>query len=183
MAGLVDDLFELSRIHAGRLEVSLHAVSLGDVVSDAVASALPVARAKGVRLEAQEGGYARVRGSEPELGRVMGNLLLNAIRHTPADGVVTVRGGADDRSGWVAVSDGCGGIPDADLPRVFDVAFRGEAARSPAPQRQRRGLSPAGADSAWPSCAGSSTSIRATSPWSTPSDGCRFTVRLPVATA
>ena len=40
-------------------------------------------------------------------------------------------GGHDDSGGWVAVSDGCGGIPDADLPRVFDVAFRGATARTP----------------------------------------------------
>jgi signal transduction histidine kinase len=131
MAELVDDLFELSRINAGALRLTLHAVALGDVVSDAVASAAPVAAARRVRLVAADGGWPTVHGSEPELSRIVANLLRNAIRHTPSDATVTVSGGRDDGGGWLAVSDGCGGIPDADLPRVFDVAFRGEAARTP----------------------------------------------------
>lgn len=129
MASLVDDLFELSRINAGALRLTLEAISLGDVVSDAVASAAPVAAARGVHLVADATGWPKVRGSEPELSRIVSNLLRNAIRHTPSDGTVTVSGGRDDGGGWVAVSDACGGIPEADLPRVFDVAFRGSAAR------------------------------------------------------
>jgi signal transduction histidine kinase len=62
---------------------------------------------------------------------VLRNLLSNAIRHTPADGVVSVQVGTDDRSAFVEVVDGCGGIPPDDLPRVFDVAFRGTTARTP----------------------------------------------------
>jgi signal transduction histidine kinase len=131
MARLVDDLFELSRINAGALRLTLDTVSLGDVISDAVASAAPVAAARRVRLLAASGGWPTVRASEPELARIVANLLRNAIRHTPSDGTVTISGGRDERGGWVAVSDACGGIPEADLPRVFDVAFRGEQARTP----------------------------------------------------
>jgi signal transduction histidine kinase len=131
MTRLVDDLFELSRISAGTLRLSLDAVFLGDVVSDAVASAGPVAQARRVRLVASGGAWPTVRGSEPELSRVVANLLRNAIRHTPADGTVRVSGGRDAGAAWLAVSDTCGGIPAADLPRVFDIAFRGEAARTP----------------------------------------------------
>jgi signal transduction histidine kinase len=140
MASLVDDLFELSRINAGALRLSLAAVALGDVVSDAVASAEPLAAAARVRLVAG-GDWPTVRGSEPELARVMANLLRNAIRHTPSDGTVEVTGGrAADGGVWVAVSDACGGIPEHDLPRVFDVAFRGEAARTPGASRGGLGL-------------------------------------------
>jgi signal transduction histidine kinase len=131
MASLVDDLFELSRINAGALRLSLATVSLGDVVSDAVASATPVAVAHGVHLVAAEMGWPTVVGSEPELSRVVANLLRNAIRHTPSDGTITVTGGRDSTGGWLAVTDACGGIPEADLPRVFDVAFRGHSARTP----------------------------------------------------
>src|SRR5437763_16463442 len=88
MAALVDDLFELSRINAGALRLSLASVSLGDVVSDAVASAAPVATAYGVRLVAAGGDWPTVRGSEPELSRIVANLLRNAIGHTPVDGTV-----------------------------------------------------------------------------------------------
>jgi signal transduction histidine kinase len=131
MAGLVDDLFELSRINAGALRLSSAAVALGDVVSDAVASAEPIAAARRVRLVAAAGDWPTVLGSEPELSRIVANLLRNAIRHTPSDGTVSVTGGRDEAGGWLAVSDGCGGIPEADLHRVFDVAFRGELARTP----------------------------------------------------
>jgi signal transduction histidine kinase len=131
MAELVDDLFELSRINAGTLRLTPAAVSLGDVVSDAVESAAPLAAVAGVKLVAADGDWPTVAGSEPELGRIVGNLLRNAIRYTPADGTITVTGGKESSGGWLAVSDSCGGIPDADLPRVFDVAFRGAPARTP----------------------------------------------------
>ena len=131
MAALVDDLFELSRITAGALRVTMERVALGDVISDAVASAAPVAAARGVRLVAAEAGWPVVQASEPELSRIVGNLLRNAIRYTPSDGTVTISGGRDADGGWFAVTDTCGGIPDTDLPRVFDVAFRGESARTP----------------------------------------------------
>jgi signal transduction histidine kinase len=131
MADLVDDLFELSRINAGALRLSLAAVSLGDVVSDAVALATPIAAARRVSLVAANGNWPTVRGSERELSRIVLNLLRNAIRHTPSDRAVVVTGGRDAGAGWLAVTDSCGGIPESDLPRLFDVAFRGEVARTP----------------------------------------------------
>jgi signal transduction histidine kinase len=197
MAGLVDDLFELSRINAGALRLNLANVALGDVVSDVVASAAPIAAAKRVELVAVPGGWPTVRGSEPELARILGNLLRNAVRHTPGGGRVEVTGGfvpaeraagvravqgravqgrAEDGYGWFAVTDGCGGIPEADLPRVFEPAFRGEAARTPGSDPSGglglsivRGLAQAHAGE---------VTVR-----NVPG-GCRFEVRLPaVATA
>ncbi|GAA3202872.1 sensor histidine kinase [Dactylosporangium siamense] len=132
MAALVDDLFELSRINAGALRLTLSDVPLGDVVSDAIASATPLAEAAGISLVAGSDGWPTVRGSVPELSRVVNNLVRNAIRYTPPDGTIVITGGQDATGGWLAVSDTCGGIPEADLPRVFDVAFRGTPARTPA---------------------------------------------------
>jgi signal transduction histidine kinase len=131
MTRLVDDLFELSRINAGALRLSLSTVPLGEVVSDAVAVTAPIAQARRIRLVAAERGWPTVSASEPELARVVANLLLNAVRYTPADGTVWVSGGSDRDGAWLAVADTCGGIPEADLPRVFDVAFRGETSRTP----------------------------------------------------
>lgn len=132
LSAMVDDLFELSRIHAGALRLQLAAVPLRDVVSDAVAALHPTAAAKRVRILAESPGgpWPVVHGSDPELARVVRNLLVNAIRHTPSDGTVVVAAGSDGDGAWFAVQDACGGIPEADLPRLFDVAFRGEAARS-----------------------------------------------------
>lgn len=138
LARLVDDLFELSRIEADALQLTLRPVSLGELVSDAVAAAAASADAKGVVLAGRvddRGQDAAVSASPPELTRVVHNLLDNAIRHTPAGGtvevVVTAWPGEGGGQAEVAVSDGCGGIPDADLDRVFDLAYRGDPARTP----------------------------------------------------
>jgi signal transduction histidine kinase len=131
MARLVDDLGELSRIHARQLDLAMSSVPLGDLVSDAISSATPLAAARGVHIVADESGWPTVTGSEPELGRVVANLLTNAIRYTPHDGTVLVSAGQESDTVWLAVADTCGGIPPVELERVFDVAFRGQRARSP----------------------------------------------------
>jgi signal transduction histidine kinase len=131
LAQLVDDLFELSRIEADALHLTLEPVPLGELVSDAVASAGPVALAKGVQLSGRVEGRPAVPGSVPELTRVVRNLVDNAIRYTPAGGSVEVEVGGEDGSAEVSVRDGCGGIPAGELDRVFDLAYRGDAARSP----------------------------------------------------
>lgn len=132
LSGMVDDLFQLSRITSGALTLTLSAVPLHEVVSEAVAVEGVAAARKGVRVEAAEdSNWPVVRGSDPELARVVRNLLSNAIRHTPPDGAVVVAAGVSDDRAWLRVDDGCGGIPAEDLDRVFDVAFRGEGARTP----------------------------------------------------
>ncbi|MUN41128.1 sensor histidine kinase [Actinomadura litoris] len=128
---MVDDLFELSRIHAGALRLSRRRVGLGDLVAEAVAGAEPLARAKGVRLRGDVREGLPVQVDTGELGRALRNLVVNAIRHTPSDGAVEIVGDVQDGEARLTVADACGGIPEADLPRVFDVAFRGEAARTP----------------------------------------------------
>ncbi len=131
MVRMVDDLFELSRIHAGVLQLSLQRVALADLVSEAIAGADPVARAAGVRLGGAVDQGVQVRADPAGLSRVVANLVMNAIRHTPADGVVSITGRVVDDGVELTVSDSCGGIPEADLPRVFDVSWRGDPARTP----------------------------------------------------
>lgn len=133
LAGMVDDLFQLSRITSGALRLSLAAVPLGEVVSEAVAAESARATSKGVRLAAEaDAVWPVVWGSDPELARVVRNLVSNAVRHTPPDGTVVLAAGTEDGQAWLRVQDGCGGIPEHDLERVFDVAFRGTTARTPA---------------------------------------------------
>ncbi|HEU0241203.1 MAG TPA: HAMP domain-containing sensor histidine kinase [Micromonosporaceae bacterium] len=178
MTELVDDLFELSRINAGALRLSLGDVPLGDVVSDAVASAEPIATAKRIQLHAERGEWPTVQASEPELARIVGNLLRNAIRYTPPDGSVIVSGGRDDHGGWFSVSDACGGIPDDDLPRVFDVAFRGEAARTPRTGHDHDG---AGGGLGLAIVRGLVEAQRGEVAVTNVGGGCRFLVHLPAA--
>ena len=170
---MIDDLFELSRIHAGALRLSKRMVGLEDLVAEVVASAEPVARHKGVRLTG-----AAVRGmpvfvDSAEMGRALRNLVTNAIRHTPPDGGVDVLAEVQGGMACVSVSDACGGIPPADLPRVFDVAFRGESARTPGPQ-EGAGLGLSIARGIVEAHSGQ-IAVRNAGP------GCQFLIRLPLA--
>src|SRR5690349_19986205 len=103
-----------------------------ELVVDVVAGSLPMAEAGGVRLRA-EAGHALTRGDPAELARVLANLVVNSMRHTPSDGTVQVTGGSDGAEVVNAVSDGCGGIAEHDLERVFDAGWRGSPARTPDP--------------------------------------------------
>ncbi|PRC54033.1 two-component sensor histidine kinase, partial [Mycobacterium sp. ITM-2017-0098] len=73
----------------------------------------------------------RVVGSDRALARVLSNLVANAIAHTPSGGSVGLALGADEDSAWARVDDTGVGIDEADLPRVFDVAYRGSNSRVP----------------------------------------------------
>jgi signal transduction histidine kinase len=131
MVRMVDDLFELSKLHAGVFPVSREPVGLGDLVSETIAAADPVARARGVRLDGAVEDGLRLQGDPAGLSRAVANLVMNAIRHTPADGVVAITGRATDTGVELEVADECGGIPDDDLDHVFEVAWRGSNARTP----------------------------------------------------
>ncbi len=176
LSGMVEDLFQLSRISSGALRLTLSAIPLGEVVSEALAAEAATAARKGVRLHAEAGsGWPVVHGSDPELARVVRNLLSNAIRHTPPDGTVVVAAGARDGQAWLRVDDACGGIPDNDLDRVFDVAYRGTTARTPAPAEESgAGLGLAIARGLVEAHAGH---IKA----SNHGPGCRFEILLPLA--
>jgi signal transduction histidine kinase len=133
MVRMVDDLFELSRIHAGVLRISPEPVVLGDLVSEAIAGADPVARARSVRLAGSVEDGVRVTADPAGLSRVVSNLIMNAIRHTPADGSVVIHGRAVSDGVEVSVRDQCGGLTAEEMTRVFDLAWRGGDARTPVP--------------------------------------------------
>src|SRR5207253_9331234 len=101
------------------------------------------------------------------------NLVTNAIRHTPSDGGVEVLAEVQSGMACVSVSDACGGIPPEDLPRVFDVAFRGESARTPGPQ-SGGGLGLSIARGIVEAHSGQ-IAVRNAGP------GCQFLIRLPLA--
>ncbi|MTD57628.1 sensor histidine kinase [Amycolatopsis pithecellobii] len=176
LSGMVDDLFELSRITAGALRLTMAAVPLREVVGDALAAQTPVAHRKGVRMLADAQTWPTVLGSDTELGRVIRNLLANAIRHTPPDGTVTLRVRLDEGDAVLAVDDACGGIPETELARVFDVAFRGAAARTP-----ESGDQPAGAGLGLAIAKGLVEAHHGRIDASNHGPGCRFEVRLPLA--
>ncbi|KZB87415.1 sensor histidine kinase [Amycolatopsis regifaucium] len=178
LSGMVGDLFELSRITAGALELTMAAVPLRDVVSDAVAAQAPLAGRKRVRMVEQADAWPVVSGSDPELARIVRNLVSNAVRHTPPDGTVAVQLGIDGGEALLAVDDGCGGIPDDEIGRVFDVAFRGTRARTP----ERGGLA-SGGGLGLAIAKGLVEAHRGRIGVRNHGPGCRFEVRLPLSTS
>ncbi|MBA2953112.1 two-component sensor histidine kinase [Nocardioides sp. MAH-18] len=134
MARMVDDLFELSRIHAGVLAINPEPLALVDLVSEAIAGADPVARAFSVQLGGSAEDGVEVVADPAGLSRVLTNLVMNAVRHTPADGTVEILGRAVPDGVELSVRDECGGLSPEEMDRVFDVAWRGAAARTPQPE-------------------------------------------------
>jgi signal transduction histidine kinase len=128
LSTLIDDLFELSRIEAGDIEWSIRQVELGMLVDETVAAMQPEAGAKGVEIRTQLGeGELRANADPEKVQRVLFNLIRNAIRHTPADGSVTVRASSGRGGVEIEVADTGDGIPAAERERVFEAFFRGGA--------------------------------------------------------
>ena len=173
LSAMIDDLFELSKIHAGTLRLSPRLVGLEDLIAEVVASAEPVARAKGIRLTGSAIRGMPVFIDTAEMGRAVRNLVTNAIRHTPYDGTIEILSEIQSGMACVSVADECGGIPPGDLPRVFDVAFRGESARTPDPSGGA-GLGLSIARGIVEAHSGQ-ISVRNTGP------GCQFLIKLPLA--
>jgi signal transduction histidine kinase len=131
LSRLVDDLFELARIDAGVLELTLEEASLHDMISDTISSFQPQAEQRGVRLLGEVSGEVDpVLANPPKLQRVLHNLVSNALHHTPQDGTVTLRAAPEGDVTRVEVSDTGEGIASEDLPRVFERSFRGEQSRT-----------------------------------------------------
>lgn len=132
MSAMVDDLLAYSRLHSPGVRIHSEVVDVGDVVSDVLATAAPIAGAAHVRLDGNVRGEAVATVDPREVSRAVENLILNGIRHTAPGGIVRtdVASGADG-SVVVSVVDGCGGIPEAEVPRVFEPGWRGTAARTP----------------------------------------------------
>ena len=172
---MIDDLFELSRIHAGALRLSRSRVGLVDLIGEVLASAEPLAKANGVLLRGSAADGLPVYVDTAEVGRALCNLVINAIRHTPSDHSVEVVGDCESGMAMVSVSDSCGGIPADQLPRIFDVAFRGETARTPGPG-EGAGLGLSIARGIVEAHAGQ-IAVRNAGP------GCQFVIRLPLASA
>jgi signal transduction histidine kinase len=126
---LVDDLFELLQLDAEAIEAEARGATVEEVVDEALAACGAHAREKGLRLEIELNGAADAPCS-PRLGRVMQNLLQNAVRHTPADGTVRVEAERQPGSLRLIVSDTGEGIRSDSLERVFDPFWRGDASRS-----------------------------------------------------
>lgn len=131
LSGLIDDLFEMAQMDAGGLRLEKASVSMRDLVSDTLEQFSVHAQQAGVRLEGSAApGPDLVVIDVQRIGRVLANLVSNAIRYTPPGGVVRIYAAHEEQELWMRVTDTGEGIRAEDLPFVFDRFYRGEKSRS-----------------------------------------------------
>jgi signal transduction histidine kinase len=128
---LVENVLQISRIDAGRLEMELQTVSLNELTAAVVENHRALARERGLDLEYRPADPGPVAPVDPtRIMQVLTDLVVNAIQYTPEGGRVTVSTGQveiDERA-WatVAVADTGIGIPERELAHMFERFFRGE---------------------------------------------------------
>ncbi len=128
---LTEDLEMLSRAEERQLDLRPGPVDPGGLVTRAVRAAEPAYQAKGVALQASIDPLLPLVSVDPDrLGEVLGNLLGNALRHTPPGGRVQVGAHQDGDQVELSVTDSGEGIPPELLERVFERFFRVDAART-----------------------------------------------------
>jgi signal transduction histidine kinase len=127
---LAEDIAAISRAEEHQPDLHPRRVAVADLVRVAVAEAQPRYTARGVYLREQVGVGAGDVDADPErMGQVLGNLLDNALRHTPPGGTVTVTADRDPAGVRLTVTDTGEGIAAEHLPHIFERFYRGDPAR------------------------------------------------------
>ncbi len=129
MKSLVDDLLTLARADSGKLELRAEPIDLARIAEGSVALLQPLALERGVRI-LREINPAPLNGDPERLGQVITNLVSNAIQYTQPGGKVVISTRCDGSSALLIVEDTGVGIPEIDLPLVFDRFHRVDSARS-----------------------------------------------------
>jgi signal transduction histidine kinase len=129
---LVDDLFALSRAQEGRLEVQIAPVDVGSIVDEAVELFRPLARREGmIALSATvEPGLPPALADGARLEQILGNLLRNAVRHTPDGGIIAITAAREGDTIAIQVADTGEGMAPEHLERIFERFYRVDDARS-----------------------------------------------------
>ena len=146
LLSLIMGLLDLSKLESGTMRMKVGTIRVEPVLAEVVSTLTPTARKKGVKLELGQGPeLAEVRGDPERLRQVFLNLVENAIKFTPAQGTVTLRGdmveeaedgeGDGDDSGFallaptrarilVRVADTGIGIPEREREKIFDAFYQ-----------------------------------------------------------
>jgi DNA-binding response OmpR family regulator len=119
LLALINDILDLTKVEAGRMELRLEPVALQDVVAVAIAALEPVAARKDLHVIAEVPSISMY-ADLVRLRQMLDNLLSNAIKFTPSGGAITVGGGQRGDIGLVWVEDTGSGIDPADFTRVFE---------------------------------------------------------------
>lgn len=127
---LIDDLFAVAQIDAGHINLTFMQASLNDLISDTVSSLSAHAQQRRVAINGEiQANMPPIDMAPDKIQRVMHNLIDNAIRHTPADGNITISAKQTDKNVQVEVHNTGEAIPPEHLPFLFEKFYRGEQAR------------------------------------------------------
>lgn len=121
---LVSDLLFVAQVQAGKLNLDAGDVDLLRLVTESAETALPRAAEKSVALTVDAGEAPAFRGDSTRLGQVLDNLVSNAIKFTPDGGTIQVRLRSDGSRAVIEVEDSGLGIPEAELPHLFERFYR-----------------------------------------------------------
>ena len=131
LSALIDDLFQMAQLDTGGIPLDRAESSLSDLISDTLESFSELALRQGVKLEGSvDPNVDPVMIDTQRIGRVLNNLIGNALRHTPIEGSVNVHAQRTASGVEVSVTDTGEGISAEDLPHVFESFYRGEKSRS-----------------------------------------------------
>ena len=131
LSGLVDDLFQVSQLDSGGVPLQLEPASLSDLISDTLESFSALAGQNRVILSGSaEPGIDPITMDVQRMGRVLNNLVSNALGYTPPGGSITLRAERVEGGVSVSVSDSGEGILPYDLPHIFERFYRGEKSRN-----------------------------------------------------
>jgi signal transduction histidine kinase len=131
LSALIDDLFQMAQLDAGGFPLHRAKASLSDLISDTLESFTELAKQGEITLEGNvDSDVDPVHMDTQAIGRVLNNLLGNALRHTPPEGRVSVWVRRTGQAVEVTVSDTGEGIRAADLPHIFERFYRAEKSRN-----------------------------------------------------
>jgi signal transduction histidine kinase len=131
LSALIDDLFQMAQLDAGGIPLEKENASLADLISDTLESFSALASQEEITLGGSaEANVDPVSMDTQSIGRVLNNLIGNALRHTPAGGQVEVGVQRTTAGVEVTVRDSGEGIRAEDLPKIFESFYRGEKSRS-----------------------------------------------------
>jgi signal transduction histidine kinase len=130
LGALVEQLLELSKLESGAVPLERLRIPVGTLLRDVADDWRTPAGARDVRIAVDAQPALVVHADRARIHQVLGNLVANAVRHSPAGGTVSLLGAADDGRVRIEVTDEGPGIPSADADRVFERFYRSDHARS-----------------------------------------------------